>query len=187
MNLPDHLCSDPDDEFETTRDLLTRRAKYFNSTLDRFWKRWRSEYLLDLRESHRHHRGIPEATRVSVGDVVVIHSDDQPRGFWKLGRVEETVSGPDGEPRGAVLQVASKGRSATCLNRPVQRLYPLEVTGTGVSQPDLPDSDVGPILDEDNPNVDEDASTSTPPTRRPQRAAAFKARDRLKALVLSDD
>lgn len=52
---------------------------------------------------HNHNQGNADAAQVSVGDVVMVHSDDQPRGFWKLGRVEETVIGRDGEPQGAVL------------------------------------------------------------------------------------
>ena len=63
--------------------------------------------------------GIPPAAgtstrgpQVSIGDVVIIHSDDQPRGMWSLGRVEELLVGNDGEARGAVLRVAGKGRRA---------------------------------------------------------------------------
>ncbi len=37
------------------------------------------------------------APRVSVGDVVIIHSESQPRGMWNLGRVEELIIGNDGE------------------------------------------------------------------------------------------
>ena len=29
--------------------------KYLNKTLDHFWKRWTTEYLLELRDSHRYH------------------------------------------------------------------------------------------------------------------------------------
>ncbi len=101
---------------------------HLNKTLNTFWRRWRNEYLLELRESHRHNRGSADAARVSVGDIVVVHSEDQPRGFWNLGRVKEVVIGRDGEARGAVVRVANKGRRSTLLQRPVQRLYPLEST-----------------------------------------------------------
>ncbi len=89
LSFPDHLCTEPD-QFEPTPDILTRRVRHLNHALDSFWKRWRQEYLLELRESHRHHRGNPNPVRVAVSDVVVIHSDNQPRGFWKLGWVQET-------------------------------------------------------------------------------------------------
>lgn len=65
--------------------------------------------------------------KVAVGGVVIIHSDDKPKGMWKLGKVEELLNSPDGEHRAAVLRVAGQGRSGKRLQRPVQRLYPLHV------------------------------------------------------------
>ena len=59
---------------------------------------------------------------------MTVHSTDQPRGFWKLGRVKKVLVGQDGKVRGAVVQVVGKGRQATTLHRPIQRLYPLEVS-----------------------------------------------------------
>ena len=61
---------------------------------------------------------------------MIVHSSDQLRGFWKLGRVKEVLTGRDGKTRGVVLQVAGKGRQATTLYRPVQLSYPLEVAQT---------------------------------------------------------
>ena len=105
MNYPDHLCSRPDGVYEVSPELLTRQVQHFNSVLENFWKRWREEYLLGLRELHQHSEGNSKADRISVGDIVII-VDDQPRAFWKLGKVEETLIGPDGEPRGALLHAS---------------------------------------------------------------------------------
>ena len=105
MNAPDHLGHDSDDEFHGMPDTLTRRSRYCSSTINRFGNRWRKEYLLGLREVHRRPKGNSSAPRVSMGDVT-IHSDDQPRGMWKLGRVKELLIGADGEARGVVLRVA---------------------------------------------------------------------------------
>ena len=66
--------------------------------------------------------------QVSVDDVAIVHSIDQPRGFWKLGRVKEVLVRQDGETRGAVVQVAGRGCQATLLHHPIQLLYPLEVS-----------------------------------------------------------
>ena len=65
-------------------------------------------------------------TQISVGDVVVVHDEDQPHGMWKLGRVERLIEGTDSLARGAVVKERSRNRSAI-LKRPIQRLYPLEV------------------------------------------------------------
>ena len=45
---------------------------------------------------------------ISVGDIVIIHEENCPRGLWKLGRVEELLKGNDGHVRGAVVRVVSK-------------------------------------------------------------------------------
>ena len=51
MNLPDQLCGKNSD-INVDRAILGKRAKHLNHVLNRFWKRWRNEYLLELRNSH---------------------------------------------------------------------------------------------------------------------------------------
>ena len=36
---------------------------------------------------------------MSVGDVVIVHSADQPRGFWRLGHVKEVPCAPPCESK----------------------------------------------------------------------------------------
>ena len=131
LNLPDnlsHMCDPGDEDYEIDSTRLTRRMKHLSNTLNHFWKRWRSEYLAELRESHKHllgkSRGHPQ---VSVGDMVIVHDDSLPRSFWKLGRVCDLIVGRDGRTRGATVTVAGKDRRLTTLNRPLQLLYPLEI------------------------------------------------------------
>ena len=50
--LPTH---DSDDD-DVTASQLSQRSRYLSLTLNRSWKHWKNEYLLDLREAH-HHRG----------------------------------------------------------------------------------------------------------------------------------
>lgn len=74
---------------------------------------------------------IPPASKrnskhIQVGDIVIVHDDQQLRGLWKLGRVRELLRGVDGNVRGAFVRVQSGGGHTT-IKRPVQRLYPLEV------------------------------------------------------------
>ena len=69
-------------------------------------------YLVSFREMHSHYQKVSHSPKVAVGDVVVIHSDNLARGQWKVGRVEELLTGPDGHHRAAVLRVAGQGRTA---------------------------------------------------------------------------
>ena len=81
--------------------------------------------MLELCEAHRHHRSSGEP-QLTEGDIVVVYSDDQPRSFWKLGRIEKVLQGADGQRRAATVRVSKNGRTST-LNCPIQHLYPLEV------------------------------------------------------------
>ena len=58
--------SDPD-YAPVTRTMLSRRFTYLHTILQHFCTQWRREYLLDLRESHRHSQG-HGSTKVSIGD-----------------------------------------------------------------------------------------------------------------------
>lgn len=189
MSAPDYSCQDSD-EFEVTSDVLTKRAKYLSATINRFWERWRKEYLVGLREVHAQHKKRSHSQQLSAGDVVVIHSDNQPRCMWKLGKVEELLTGPDGEPRAAVLRVAGKGRNAKCLRRPVQRLYPLEMAPYR-AQTDVAancSSDQTSDVERDGPQPLPDESFQTDnQVKRPRRAAAAAARDQILAQAIDAD
>ena len=97
---PDHigyLCDLDDEEFTTDSVQLTRRVKYQN-TLNHFWNRWRTEYLNELREAHRHSMSKThpaEKPSLSVGDVVIVHCERLPRSLWNLGRIQELLKGHD--------------------------------------------------------------------------------------------
>ena len=71
------------EEFDTSpTHLLNKRMRHLQRCLDHFWKRWRSEYLLELRNSHHYYAGKvghnPDA--IKVGDIVLVHSVVKPRG-----------------------------------------------------------------------------------------------------------
>ena len=89
---------------------------------------------------------------------MVVHDEDQPRGMWRLGRVERLIEGTDILVRGAVVKVGFKNRRSAILKRPIQTLYPLEVNDrkqpTGLEHRESPASD-------------------QQPNRNPRRAAAL--------------
>ena len=97
----------------------------------------------------------------------MLHDDSKPRGFLKLARVKELLKGRDLQVRGAVVVVPGKNGRTKTLNRPVQRLYPLEACD--------------PKLSEDNSELPE-LTVSV----RPKRKAAMSARDWIKAVNISE-
>ena len=127
---------------------LRKRAKYLKRYKDALWCRWTSKYLRGLREKHqlKHKHGHIHPSR---GGVFIIKSEEKNRGLRKLGIIGELKTGQDGVMRGAKLRA---GKSM--MERPVQLLYPLEI-----SSERLPGG----------PNVDLDP---TVPAFRPKRHAA---------------
>ena len=118
--------------------------------------RWRHEYLTSLREFHKT-TGTNEQ-KVKQGDVVLVH-DDGPRANWRLAVIENLVSGNDGLIRSADIRT-STGRT----NRPIARLYPLEVSTK---------QEAKPILSSEKP---------PPPSElphRPRREAAVRGCERI--------
>ena len=111
-------------EKEPHRELrdLRKRAKYMKRCKDAMWTRWTKEYLRGLRERHNlKHDG--KGSTLTVGDVVIVHSEDRNRGKWPLGIVEKLYTGRDGVVRGVKLR-AGGGH----LERAVNHLYPLELS-----------------------------------------------------------
>jgi len=99
---------------------IQSRAKKQAALLQHFWSRWRHEYLTGLREFHQ--ASAPNIQVVKPEAVVLVH-DDTPRINWRFAVVEDTIAGEDGLVRAANIRT-STGRT----NRPVSKLYPLEVT-----------------------------------------------------------
>ena len=103
---------------------LRKRAKYLAKCKEAMWLRWTKEYIRGLRERHCVNKtdGSKDCG-LKVGEVVIIRGDEKNRNLWKLGIVQEFIKGKDGIVRGAKLRA---GKSY--LERPVQHLYPLELS-----------------------------------------------------------
>ena len=122
--LSDNFHLDSDTDLENS-DILSRRFSYLSRKLQHFWGRWRRKYLVDLRESHGMNNGIP--VNIAKGDVVIIQEDNTKRGTWKTGIVEELIIGKDGKVRGTKVRRNGRGKFEI-LTRPLQRLFPLEIS-----------------------------------------------------------
>ena len=185
LNLPDYLgyiCDPGDEDFEVNASQLTKRVKHLASVLNHFWKRLRSEYLNELRESHRYSaKRTPSYPSVNEGDVVVVHDDALPRGLWKLGRIQEVLTGRDGQPRAALVRVASRGRQHVVLRRPLQLLYPLEIREAENSDTGAEDAFASAAIESPVDIERRDGPVPKEPERRPMRAAAKRANERVRA------
>lgn len=78
--------------------------------------------MTSLREFHK--VSGKNEVEIKVGDIVHVH-DDTKRVNWRLAFVEHLIEGKDGLVRAAEIKT-----STGFTNRPITKLYPLEVTST---------------------------------------------------------
>ena len=128
LTLPDTRVrvkeSDPDYiPTDVSTQELSKRAKYYKIVIQAFWTRWQKEYLTSLREYNSYQKKTSNKTAVAIGDVVLIH-DNVPCNQWKIGVVTDLHKGKDGFVRSVSLRVSS----GTELLRPIEKLYPLELS-----------------------------------------------------------
>ncbi|XP_065918802.1 uncharacterized protein [Dysidea avara] len=161
INVQEDEIHDPD--FTTGASEIRHRAKKQALILKHFATRWNHEYLTTLRETHTVTGNNHQA--VKVGDVVLIH-DDTARVNWRMAVIESVNKGADGMIRSADIRT-STGRT----NRPIARLYPLELT----------DDTTANISTDDGP----EQSTTDNPIRRPTREAAKRGQQVVKQWIAS--
>ena len=82
----------------TSSDRLVALWKKGLKHLDSFWRIWRDDYLLSMRERSQrklkvHRTQLP--FNANVGDVVLV-KDDLPRGMWRIGRIYELIESREG-------------------------------------------------------------------------------------------
>ncbi|XP_015120372.1 uncharacterized protein LOC107043390 [Diachasma alloeum] len=112
-------CGVPDlDRVDSTS--LNKRLKYRQRLRRELRQSFRTKYLGQLTRV----RG-PKASSLSVaeGDLVFVGNDNKKRLTWPLGRVDQLFPGKDGE-----IRVVKVKTGDGCLIRPIQRLYPLEMS-----------------------------------------------------------
>ncbi|PFX23152.1 hypothetical protein AWC38_SpisGene12298 [Stylophora pistillata] len=99
---------------------MRRRAKMQGLILQRFWNRWRHEYLTSLHEFHST-TGTNNQS-IKKGEVVLVH-DDTHRLTWKLAVIDSLIEGADGLVRAANIRTNTE-----CTNHPIANLYHLEIS-----------------------------------------------------------
>ena len=148
-----------DKDFDEREDVARRRERYLSRVLNHYWKRWKTECLVDLREYHKLETKRNNVPEIREGDIVTIEDENRRnRSTWRLGKVEEVKRSQDNVIRGAKIRLAN----GNCIERPIQKLYPLEINQRRVDEADN-------IQEAEMPAED----------GRPQRKAAIVARERM--------
>ena len=118
---------DPDfNPYESSTDRLLFIWKKRQKLLNVFWKIWRDEYLLSLREQRKSvlkSGRIISDTSPNIGDVVLL-KDDVPRCCWNMGKIVNLVTSKDGNIRSAKVKL----HTGRVVGRPLSILFPIETS-----------------------------------------------------------
>ena len=120
---------------------------------------------------------------IKVGDVVIVKDEHLPRSHWKLGVIQEVLTGRDGRTRAAVIKVAASDQRYSILRRLIQLLYPLEIHSNVPPMRDVfatPSSEDTPDPKKPNPATGSDNLDTPARPTRPRRDAARRATEMTK-------
>ncbi|UYV69901.1 hypothetical protein LAZ67_7001148, partial [Cordylochernes scorpioides] len=114
----DHLCQN------MRSNPTTQKLRYLNKLREELKSRFRKEYLSLLVQRNRRIYN----PKLQTGDVVLVGMDNKRRNFWPLAVIEEILFGRDGVNRLVKVKTAVGN-----FLRPIQKIYPLEISSTAAS------------------------------------------------------
>ena len=149
-------------QIKLVKKLAKENCSSVQGLIHRFWNRWRRHHLTSLREFRR--ASGKNDVAVQIGDVVQVRADTK-RINWRLAIIDSVITGKDGLVRGANIRTCTD-----YTNRPIAKLYPLEVRAL--------------TLPKDSTTVEElsEKNDPLPPTLPPRkgRTAAVAAKEKIK-------
>ncbi|GBM73126.1 hypothetical protein AVEN_46273-1 [Araneus ventricosus] len=101
---------------------ILKRVRYLHTLRSNLRKRFYNEYLGELVRSPK---VASKRKMISPGEIVIVESKNPNRMNWPLAQVIELFPGKDGVERVAKLRLASGE-----IIRPLQRIYPLELSAS---------------------------------------------------------
>lgn len=167
---------------QESKEILLDTWKKGQRLLESFWKTWKNDYLLSLRERSQKNLPSPRIQapeEPNIGDIVQL-KDDTPRGSWRLGKITELIRSNDGNIRAAKVRLATRN----IVNRPLKLLYPLECENNFDDAPRNRETEGEDNTDDIRVQQDDITERNA---RRPTRRAALEARDRIYGQNLIDE
>ena len=111
----------PDFENFTSKDMIRSEWKRVQDLADRFWTRWKKEYMQTLQLRRKWHAVQPD---LKLGDVVLLKDIDAPRNRWPLAVIVDVMPSGDSHVRKVQVKIFRNNKSSV-LTRPICELVPL--------------------------------------------------------------
>ena len=100
------------------KDLLTKQWRQVQCLANRFWNRWRGDYLSTLQPRKKWTKSY---RNLQEGDIVLLKDNQAARNSWPLAVVTKAFSGGDGRVRKVELKTTDQGHAKTFF-RPVSEV-----------------------------------------------------------------
>ena len=104
-----------------SKDMYKAQWKFVQVLAERFWSKWRRQYLTTLQTRPKWNVTNPN---ISVGNVVLMKDNECGRMHWPLGKVIETYPSDDGLVRKAKIRIYRDGKLSDFI-RPIVELVVL--------------------------------------------------------------
>ncbi|CAG7784714.1 unnamed protein product [Allacma fusca] len=111
------LNSLPEPDLTDTKLSRLSRWQLCEQLSQHFWKRWHTEYLLQLQQRHKWNSS---SENLKEGTLVLLKDERLPPTQWKLGRILQVHPGHDG-----LVRVVTIKTSTGEFKRPIVKLCPL--------------------------------------------------------------
>ncbi|GFR02612.1 integrase catalytic domain-containing protein [Trichonephila clavata] len=105
----------------TARESYKKRKTYRTLLLKQLWRRWKEQYLLQLKAVN-HFKTPSVHKNLKLNDIVLVEGNVKSKLLWELGIIKEIFIGRDNNVRSCLVKT-SKG----LFKKPIQLLYPLEL------------------------------------------------------------
>ncbi|GFU56639.1 integrase catalytic domain-containing protein [Trichonephila clavipes] len=105
----------------TAKESYKKRKTYRTLLLKQLWRRWKEQYLLQLKTAN-HFKTPSVHKNLKLNDVVLVEGNVKSKLLWELGIIKEIFIGRDDNVRSCLVKTF-KG----LFKKPNQLLYPLEI------------------------------------------------------------
>jgi hypothetical protein len=104
------------------QDLYAKQWRQVQFLANRFWSRWKKEFLPTLQSRRKWETDQPN---LKEGDLVLLRCKESPRNEWPLARISKAISSADGKVRKVEVTTAKNG-SKQSYTRPVTEVILLK-------------------------------------------------------------
>ncbi|GFV87227.1 integrase catalytic domain-containing protein [Trichonephila clavipes] len=105
----------------TAKESYKKRKTYRTLLLKQLWRRWKEQYLLQLKTAN-HFKTPSVHKNLKLNDLVLVEGNVKSKLLWELGIIKKKFIGRDDNVRSCLVKTF-KG----LFKKPIQLLYPLEI------------------------------------------------------------